>query len=378
MEGRMRFWKSVYVSLVMVIVLMMIFNCTGCSDNAVTTKDNESSVLKVMTINVWSGLDYEDTLSMGEYESEERRMKRYRSLLENINRVSPDVIAVNEANYLPDYVEKLAEDIDYDYIYHVGIAGLQVFRLGIPWNLKEGDAILARKTLGLEKVGRKQLSGGGFIWNNLSFHTSDATQVLVGRITWNTQPVYLAVTHWHASPGDTHRYRDLLKKLKEKWDYNDTEYNEAITSLERDNKWRMDESEIMSAYLETVVPPGKPVILMGDFNASIDSPEMQYLLSRGYYDSFSNVRVEPGFTWDPMRNINIQEYYIENIEKKYKDLYTHLNQYNEMERQRIDFVLVGGSLSKESVVESSVCTDNVYEDVHPSDHFGVCADILIK
>jgi len=374
----MIFGKSVFGSMVMGIVVTMVISCMGCRDNVVTSRDNESGILKVMTINVWSGLDYEGTLTMGEYETEERRMKRYRALLENIHRVSPDVIAVNEANYLPDYVEKLAEDLDYDYIYNVGIAGLQVFRLGIPWNLKEGDAILARKTLGLTKIGRKQLSGGGFIWNNLSFHTSDATQVLVGRITWNTQPVYLAVTHWHASPGDTPRNKELLKKLKEKWDYSDAEYNEAISSLERDNKWRMDESEIMSGYIKTVVPPGKPVILMGDFNASIESPEMQYLLNRGYSDSFSNVTGKPGYTWDPLRNINIQEYYTENIEKKFKDLYAHLNQYNEMERQRIDFVLVGGSLSKESVVESSVCTDNVHEDVHPSDHFGVCADILIK
>ncbi|MFW5752271.1 MAG: endonuclease/exonuclease/phosphatase family protein, partial [bacterium] len=287
MEGEMISAKSVYVSMVSVIVVMVAMCCTGCGNNSVNNRNNESGILKVMTINVWSGLDYEGTLSMGEYEAKERRIKRYRALLENIHRVSPDVIAVNEANYLPDYVEKLAEDLDYDYIYHVGIAGLKVFRLGIPWNLKEGDAILARKTLGLEKIGRKQLSGGGFIWNNLSFHTSDATQVLVGKIKWNSKPVYLAVTHWHASPENTRRNKKLLRKLKERWNYSDAEYNEAVISLERDNGWRMDESEIMSAYLETVVPPGKPVILMGDFNASIDSPEVQYLLNRGYFDCFS-------------------------------------------------------------------------------------------
>ncbi len=374
----MNFRKNKYAALAVGIVLIMLIYLTGCGDNKVRSNENENNVLKVMTINVWSGLNYEGTLSMGEYETEKRRMKRYRALLENINMVSPDVIAVNEANFLPDYVEKLAADLDYDCIYHVGIAGLQVFRLGIPWNLKEGDAILARKPLGLEKIGRKQLSGGGFIWNNLSFHTSDATQVLVGKITWNKKPVYLAVTHWHASPADSRRNRELLLRLKDKWEYSENEYNEAITALEQDNKWRMNEAEIMSEYLDTMVPAGTPLIVMGDFNAEIESREMQYFLNRGYFDAFSNASTKPGYTWDPNRNLNIQKYYIEDLEQKYSNLYAHLNQYNEIKRQRIDFVLVGNAVPKESVVESSICSDNVYEGVHPSDHFGVCANIIVK
>lgn len=364
-----------FLAMVLCAIVLVMPGC-GRDDKSVTV--DKVDVVKVMTINVWSGLDYEGTISMGEYETEEVREKRYRALLQEIEKVQPDVIAVNEANYLPDYVEKLAEDIDYDYIYHVGIAGLQVMRVGLPWNLKEGDAILARKGLKLEEVGRKQLSGGGFIWNNLSFHLSDATQVLVGKITWNNKPVYLAVTHWHASPQDTQQNRDLLKKLKDKWNYSDEEYSEAVASLERDNRWRMDEAEIMHSYLKSVVPGGRPLIVMGDFNAPIDSPEMKYFLDKGYYDTYSIVSDKPGYTWDPLRNLNIQKYYSENLEKKYSDMYAHLNQYNEMERQRIDFVLIRDTLPKESVVESGVCTDNVYDGVHPSDHFGVCAGIHIE
>lgn len=368
--------RGMYYLVFSVCAVILCF--TGCGKDREPVKVDQADVLKVMTINIWSGLDYEGTLSMGEYETREVREKRYKALLKEIEKVQPDVIGVNEANFLPDYVEKLAQDIDYDYIYHVGVAGLQVLRVGIPWNLKEGDAILARKGLKLEKVGRKQLSGGGFVWNNLSFHLSDATQVLVGKITWNKKPVYLAVTHWHASPQDNRQNRKLLEKLKEKWNYSDEEYREAIDSLESDNKWRMDEAKIMHSYLDSVVPGGKPLIVMGDFNAPVHSPEMKYFLDKGYYDTHSLVSGTAGYTWDPLRNLNIQKYYSDNLEKKYDDMYAHLKQYNEMERQRIDFVLIRDALPKESVVESSVCTDNVYDGVHPSDHFGVCAGIHIE
>ena len=59
--------------------------------------------LRLMTINVWSGLDYKGTLSMGEYESGDVREKRFRALAAEIRRLSPDIIGIYEANPLPDY-----------------------------------------------------------------------------------------------------------------------------------------------------------------------------------------------------------------------------------------------------------------------------------
>ena len=48
--------------------------------------------LKVLDINVWSGLDYSGYLSMGAYEPDSIRMKRYQALLHQIESLSPDVI----------------------------------------------------------------------------------------------------------------------------------------------------------------------------------------------------------------------------------------------------------------------------------------------
>ncbi|PKL74266.1 MAG: hypothetical protein CVV27_21380, partial [Candidatus Melainabacteria bacterium HGW-Melainabacteria-1] len=194
------------------MLAVVIFAGIFCSRRE-TSAPFSGDRLTVMTINVWSGLDYRGTLIMGEYEIPGIREKRYQALLGEIRRLSPDIIGINEANFLPDYVERLAGDLDYDFIFHVGVSGARVGRLGIPWNLREGDALLARRGMGLEFVGRKHLGGGGFVANWASFHTEDATQVLVGSVNAGWRKIFVAVTHLHASPGDSAENREYLGNL---------------------------------------------------------------------------------------------------------------------------------------------------------------------
>lgn len=362
------------VRLFVTIFHLMIVCFLSChSEMEMQQKEavTDRNELRLMTLNVWSGLDYKGTLTMGEYEPPEVREARFQALLNEIRSLSPDIIAVNEANFLPDYVERLAGELDYDYSSHVGISGLHVWRIGLPWNLREGDAILARKDLRLQFVGREQLSGGGFVWNNLSFHTQDATQVLVGKITIDKKQIYIAVTHWHASPKNDENIKKLLNELKEKWGYTDEAYRSALEKLESDNEWRMNEAKRMVSYLKEVVPSSAPLIVMGDFNAELDWPEMKYFLGAGFYDTYSVVNRDKGHTWDAERNYNIKKFYGGDRERKHEDLYNHLNAHNEFISKRIDFIFNSVTIPREVVLLSRVCANTLYKGVHPSDHFGV-------
>lgn len=359
--------------IILVAAMITVISCKKQN----TLESLKTNTLKCMTINVWSGLDYIGTFKMGEYESPEIREKRYQALLKEIAKYNPDIIAINEANFLPYYVEKLAKDINYDYIYHVGVAGLKIGRYGIPVNLKEGDAILARKGLHLQEVGHKQLSGGGIITNYFSFHTEDATQVLIGRVIVNAKPVYVAVTHWHASPMDTPHTRMLLKELQQKFGYTDAEYQDAIKKLEADNTWRKNESKLMAEYCKAIVPEHAPLIVMGDFNATVDMPEMQYFLQQGFQDTFVQHKIADAYTWNPLKNLNIQKYYTIDTNKIFESLYTHVSKIHELEPKRIDYVIVNTSISPDKIINSKVCCDTIYDGIHVSDHFGVYAEIRI-
>lgn len=228
-----------------------------CSCSKGPQKSLALDKLKIMSLNVWSGLDYIGTLKMGEHETDEIRERRYKALLKEIEVVDPDVIGINEANFLPDYVERLAEDINYDFIYHVGISGVRISRVGLPWNLREGDALLVKKGLFLEDVGRKQLSGG-FVFNHASFHLEDATQVLVGKIKNKGKDIYIAVTHLHSSPPDINEYREKMKEYKNKFGYSDEEYKTALAEVASNTKWRLDEAKLLVSYLKSIVPTGAP------------------------------------------------------------------------------------------------------------------------
>ena len=367
--------KTCILFFAMGVIMTVDVSCKQASDRP---KGFQSNAIKVMTINVWSGLDYIGTFKMGEYETPQIREKRYQALLKEIANLKPDIIAINEANFLPDYIKRLANDLNYDYIYHVGVAGLKIGRLGIPTNLKEGDGLLARKQLQLQQVGHKKLSGGGIITNCFSFHTQDATQVLEGRVIINEKPVFVAVTHWHASPPDTPQNRILLKELKETYGYSDDEYTQAIQQLEADNKWRNNESIAMAEFLKKVVPADAPCIVMGDFNTTIDSPEMRYFLSQGYHDTFLPSNNTSPYTWNPMENANIKKYYVTDTRTKFDSLYAHCTKINDLQPKTIDYILTNNVIPRTMIHSSTVCCTTLHDGYHPSDHFGVFAEILIQ
>jgi endonuclease/exonuclease/phosphatase family metal-dependent hydrolase len=330
-----------------------------------------------MTLNVWSGLDYKGTLMMGEYESPEIRERRYQAFLAEIRRLSPDVIGINEANFLPDYVERLARDLDFDIIHHVGVSGARIGRAGVPWNLREGDAILARRGLCLEFAGRKHLGGGGFVYNWASFHTDDATQVLVGSISAGWQQIFVAVTHLHASPEDSPAMLGKVKSLAAKLGRDEQETAQALAQLKADNDWRAGEVKSLLSYLSATVPKGAPIILLGDFNAVITSPEIRPLVEAGWTDAYGAVARDDGFTWDPARNMNIRKYYPGEPDDKHAGLYEYLCRHKETQRSRIDFIFLNNAFSASRVMESAVCADRVTGGVHPSDHFGVVSKISL-
>ena len=291
-------------------------------------------VLRVVDINVWSGLDYRGTLAMGEYEPDERREARYRALLAQLRRLDPDVIGVHEANPVPGYVDRLAADLAYDAVMHMGLGGIRIGPVGLPWNLREGDAILARPSLDLRDEGRRRLSGG-YVGSFFAFHFADATQVLAASIAVNGRRLPVFATHWHAGDAPA------------------------------DSAWRRDEAERTLAFVGEVADTG-PAILMGDFNATPASPEVGRLLGAGFVDAHGAARgaaARP--TWDPGRNRNIREHYLDveaGAAPTAEDTAAG-------PPKRIDLILVRGV----PVRGARVVLEEAVGGVHASDHFGVLA-----
>jgi len=369
--------SRIKTSVLLFVGLLLILTGVGIPTQTVQGQ----TLLKVLDINVWSGLDYIGTLTMGEYESDAVREKRYQALLKQIEELDPDVIGVHEANKLPGYAKRLANDIGCAAFHHVGVGGVRLGPGGLPWNLREGDAILVKKKLNPEFVGRRQLSGG-YVGKWITFHFADATQILAVRITVNGTPLYVYATHWHASLTDAPAIIAKAELLVKSNAAHSEEYKALQAEIKAGAMWRLSEAEKTLAFVRETA--GKsPFILMGDFNAENHSLEIKALLDNGMVDTFAHINPnDPGYTWDPATNLNQQQHYLSDDPTDQADLMAAILALDKTLPSRIDYIFTGPSKAVDSgqifVKSSRVVMKQIIDGVHASDHYGIYTELLIE
>jgi endonuclease/exonuclease/phosphatase family metal-dependent hydrolase len=318
--------------------------------------------IRFLTINVWSGLTYKGFFKMGEYEHHPDR--RYELLVSEIRRLAPDVIAIQEANPLPRYAKRLATDLDYEVIYRVALGGIRFGSFGIPTNMREGQAILVKKPWTITKLGRKRLSGGGIATNWFSFHFREITQALLGKVLIHDKPLYVYNVHLHEGPFKGSALETMLKRLSQEMTKEKVEEAEKVA--EKDMERRRVEIANLIKFVGETLPTGMPAMILGDFNTTIESGELEPLLAGGLWvDSFRFKNPhEEGATWDPKHNPNYRP-----VETT-KDPYGTLHAYHGSYPYRIDFILVGGNIPSDHILESRVVLTPM-DGLSPSDHYGV-------
>jgi endonuclease/exonuclease/phosphatase family metal-dependent hydrolase len=330
--------------------------------------------LKVVTINVWSGLDYNGTIKMGRYETKEVRMSRYQLLVNEIRELDPDVICINEANPLPRFARKLARDLKMDYISYINMGGIHIGVVGIPVNFRHGDAILAKKELKLKSLGKKKVSGGGIITNFFIFHLSEARQVMGGVIIFAGKKMYIFNAHIHPSLPNKPSFIEKVDAFYNEGKLTKEELTEAKTEIVDGAKRRIDEVKGILSWISETVPKDAPVILAGDFNAEVDTEEMRQIIDFGFIDTFAEKNPEtPGLTWDPDTNRNIISFYSSGVREM-----NPVERLDNLSPYRIDFIFASGGIAANDIVKSKVVFDKEVGGQHPSDHYGVMSVIMIK
>jgi len=357
-----------------------IFALAGCAVGPVVELSPDESLayepfrpareIRILTLNIWSGLTYEGTFSFGEYPDD--REKRYEALVAGIRALSPDIVCLQEVNPLPARAERLAADLDYETIYQVSLGGIRCGPLGIPANLREGQAILVKKPWTLSYLDRARLAGGGIATNWFCFHLGEITQAILARTMVNGKPLYVYCLHLHSGTGDDPRLDEALEKMPEE------ARAVALAAIEEDVGRRRDEIASLMGFIDATLPRGMPAVLCGDFNASLDGGELDALLASGaWIDTFAlkNPGAQ-GATWDPAGNPVIVRANEEpsGAEKEPEEPLQLLERLREGLSQRIDGVLIRGNVPRERVLESRVVFKPVSADdpgFVASDHYGV-------
>lgn len=346
-----------------------LFGCSAVRSVCLTAEEvaayepfSPPQEIRILTINVWSGLTYKGTLTMGRYPDD--LQKRYDALATEVRRLAPDIIAVQEANPLPHYARRLAADLDYRVVHRVALGGIRFGPVGIPWNLREGDAILVKKPWTVVELGRKRLGGWGITTNWFCFHFAEITQALLCRVVVNGKLLYVYNLHLHSGPFRGPALEEALQRLAQELPRENV--REGRERVEEDLERRGREIANLREFIDETLPPGMPAIVLGDFNTTPESGEFEPLLADGrWMDSFRLVNPkDEGATWDPAHNPNFRR------QTDASEPYDLLRAYHSSHSYRIDLVLVGGNIPHDRILSSRVVLTPA-DGVCASDHYGV-------
>ena len=344
----------------------------------------EGPRLRLLTFNVWSGLDYVGVAKMGCYEPAARREARFAAFVAQAKALDPDVIFLQEVNFAGSYARRLAAALGMTEIHQVVNGGIKIGPLGIPSNLKEGNAILAKPALGLRRQADWKLSGPfGLYGDTLTIHFSEAIFALAGRIVAGETPVYLINVHFVASPPDDEAALGRLRDLPGGRAFTDNDFAQALAEVKERAKRRQAEMDLLVKKIRTL-PKGVPVIIGGDFNDDDSAPAIRRFIA-GVQAADTLAVAESGtpapvptasLSWDANRNDNI-EYSCRSTTASGKPLtgYALLDALAATLSRRLDFILLGPPFLAEDVRSSSLAIDEKRDGVCASDHFGVTADV---
>jgi endonuclease/exonuclease/phosphatase family metal-dependent hydrolase len=354
------------------IFLLSTFFSSGCASTPPHYSEEEETTacaslrplkeIQILTINVWSGLTYKGFFKMEEHRHHPE--KRYELLVSEIRKLTPDIIAIQEANPLPDYVKRLAADLNYQVIHRVALGGIRFGSFGIPTNMREGQAILVKKPWTVQPLAGKRLGGKGIATNWFCFQFQETTEALLGRAVINDKPLYIYNLHLHSGPFHgsalNASHERLIQELpKEK-------VEEAKKGVEKDIESRKKEIKNLIKFIDETLPQGMPAILMGDFNTTAESGELDPLIKKGQWvDSFRLKNPhEEGATWDPLHNPNFRP--LENPSTPYEILHS----YHDRHPCRVDFILFHKNIPTDHILESRIVL-TPKDGFSPSDHYGV-------
>lgn len=338
-----------------------------------------SQSLRVATLNMWSGLDYHGTFSIGEYETPEVRERRLRMVEEMLRTKRPDVVALQEVNPVGNLARRIAQTCDYDVLYQRVNSGLKIGDLGIPWNLNEGIAILARKHLKLELVDVWSLSNTtGIVGNHISFHSTEHNVALVGKIEVQGIPIILVNVHTVAVvPVDSMNTANLERILASS-SASSSRQQEAMKKYRATAEQIRLELNKLAEHL-TRVQPGTPMIVLGDLNASPNSMEVEeFLSSARLFDAADAVGETNIVTWDAQRNSNTR-FSQDSLDASGTRLtpLELLSAVYDGRSRRIDFVLLNSAFEKQDVKNIDVVLDSAQAGLFASDHYGLLAELSV-
>lgn len=245
--------------------------------------------LRLLTSNLWIGLDHTRPLLVPPIETPWAREARMRAIERGLCSVRLEpapsveqltVFALQELNPVRRLSKRLARAVGADGVERIEVnTGVRIGDLSWPPFLQEGLALLWRGAFRAGAVSRHRLSGDG--WEGrvpgldlpIGFHLATRRGALVVSGEWMGTRLCFVDLHIHHTP-----------------------------HVEGQRSRRRDELEKLLVLIEPEIAAADATFLLGDFNCTRLHPELQWLARQGFEELSLDRDGAPMATWDPFLN----------------------------------------------------------------------------
>ena len=298
-------------------------------------------------------------------------------MCEGLKNLRPDVIAIQEANILPGYARKLADEIGYDAVWQITNSGIKFLGLGIPTNFAAGNVILAPKGHRLKSLGARRISGRGLQFQNFSFHFTELRDVIAAMVTIRNQSLIIFNTQTHFSVIWNRKWEKQLQQLVASYQLAPGQKLNLLNKIQKGQNRRDNEIFRIIAFVKKITQANDhPFVIMGDFNATADTSAMIRLIEELNLQDAYRLKnpVEKGYTWDPERNPNTgfdaSPLRADGLTPKYP-LKRLEAEFDAKMARRIDFIFLSYQFEPNMIKESDLVFNEPTDGLFASDHFGI-------
>ncbi|CAI4032117.1 Endo/exonuclease/phosphatase domain-containing protein [Nitrospira tepida] len=272
------------------------------------------SRFRVLTYNTLHGLDV-GRLWVRPGESEDDRTARITLQIDDMARVEPDVMLLQEVNPLPRmataYVDGLrARSLTYNEVHQVDACGVRPLPgVAVVPGLNNGLVVLAKAPLLVRKLAGLKLSGGfGLCRDRLGVQFGELRYALIAEVENPASHRKLLVVSLHLHSGierDEYFTQRLLVAQSEGRIQDQASSQQILNALAEDQQQRVQELRTLLAELKRLQAAGSYVgiLIGGDFNFEPDSPGYRELQEAGLRDTYTVARRTGELhTYDPRLN----------------------------------------------------------------------------
>jgi endonuclease/exonuclease/phosphatase family metal-dependent hydrolase len=303
---------GLFVSL---LAAVLVAGCTEATRETVREPTGAPlPQIKILTYNTLHGLE-PSGLTVKAGESQEARQARLDLQFQQLSRIQPDVMLLQEVNPLPEMAEQYVAamkraGLQYRAVHQVDACGVRLAPgLAIVPGLNNGLAVLAKSPLVLRKVEGLKLSGGiGRCDDYMGFQTGELRYALIAEVkNPNTGRKLLTVSlHLHSGIERNAFFIERINEAVMAGKARREDFETIVAAMEQDQQRRLDEIRLLVKEIEKLYAAGSyvGVVVGGDFNFEPDDPEYRELERAGLKDTYAMASPETEvYSLDPQRNV---------------------------------------------------------------------------